>query len=61
MKPMAGERACGTAAKFAREMVVFCMSDLVQLAPNWDMTVISSGVSCGTTYVGMVFWSRADT
>ncbi len=61
MKPMAGDIACGTVAKLARETVEFRMSDWVQLAPNWDVTAISNAVNCGTTYVGMVFWSRADT
>ena len=34
VKPTAGDIACGTAAKAALEIVEFCMSDLVQLAPN---------------------------
>ena len=49
VKLIAGERACGTAARFARGIVVFCKSALVQVAPNWDVTAISSVVSCGTT------------
>lgn len=60
VKPIAGDIACGTAPKLAREREEFYISDAVQLAPNWDVTAISNWVNCGTTYVGMVFWSRAD-
>ena len=42
-------------------MEVFCITVRVHWAPNSAVKDISKAFNCGVTYVGMVFWSRAET